>query len=294
MVELLRASPGTFVTVCVALGLVVGSFLNVVIHRFPQMMKARWRVDCQLLDAPAGTALSKAPRYDLIYPASHCPACATPLRFRDNVPILSYLWLRGRCRSCQAAVSIRYPLIEALSGVASGWVGWHFGFGIESGAGLVLTWYLIALAVIDLDTQYLPDELTVPLLWGGLLLAVLWGRGTGAFPVSPSEAIVGATAGYLSLWCVHQGFRLVTGLEGLGYGDFKLLAALGAFGGWSILLPVALLSALAGSIVGIALLVTGRHKLREPLPYGPFLAIAGWLVLVTPHELIAAWWPFGH
>jgi leader peptidase (prepilin peptidase)/N-methyltransferase len=294
MIELLRSSTGTFVAVSIALGLVIGSFLNVVIHRLPKMLKARWRADCELLDAPAGTELAKSARYDLAYPLSACPTCAGKITARDNVPVISYLLLGGRCRHCRNPISVRYPAVELLTGTTSGLVAWHFGFSVEALAGLVLTWYLIALGGIDLDTQYLPDELTLPLMWMGLLLAVLFGHSTGAFPVSPSEAIIGAVAGYLSLWSVHHGFRLLTGREGFGYGDFKLLAALGAFGGWSVLLPIILLSALAGSIIGIGLIALGRHGRREPIPYGPFLAIAGWLVLVYPHETVAPWWPFGH
>ncbi len=294
IIELLRSSTSAFVVVCVVLGLVIGSFLNVVIHRLPKMLKARWRADCTLLDAPAGSELPETPRYDLAYPLSSCPTCSGKITARDNVPVISYLLLGGRCRHCRNPISIRYPAVELLTGCTSGLIAWRFGFSVEALAGLVLTWYLIALGGIDLDTQYLPDELTLPLMWMGLLLAVLFGHSIGAFPVSPSEAIVGAVAGYLSLWSVHHGFRLLTGREGFGYGDFKLLAALGAFGGWSVLLPIILLSALAGSIIGIGLIALGRHGRREPIPYGPFLAIAGWLVLVYPHETVAPWWPFGH
>lgn len=294
IIELLRSSAGTFVAVCVALGLVIGSFLNVVIHRLPKMLKARWRADCELLDAPPGTELAKAERYDLAYPLSSCPICSGKIGVQDNVPVLSYLLLRGRCRHCRNPISFRYPAVELLTGITSGLIAWHFGFGVEALAGLVMTWYLIALGGIDLDTQYLPDELTLPLMWMGLLLSVAFGHSTGAFPVSPSEAIIGAAVGYLSLWSVHHGFRLLTGREGFGYGDFKLLAALGAFGGWSVLLPIILLSALAGSVIGIGLIALGRHGRREPIPYGPFLAVAGWLVLVYPRETVAQWWPFGH
>jgi len=292
VVELLRASPETFVIVCVTLGLVIGSFLNVVIHRLPKMLKARWRADCEWLENATPQPISP-PRYDLVYPPSTCPDCAERIGILDNVPVLSYLWLKGQCRHCRHAISVRYPLVELLCGVTSGLVGWHFGFGLEAGIGLLLTWTLIALAGIDLDTQYLPDELTLPLMWAGLVFAVGLGRDTGAFPVTPEQAIVGAAAGYLSLWSVHHAFRLITGREGFGYGDFKLLAALGAFGGWTVLLPIILLSAMAGSIVGVTLIVLGRHGRREPIPYGPFLAVAGWLTLVFPHEIVAPWWPFG-
>jgi len=291
-VALLKASPETFVLISALLGLIVGSFLNVVIHRLPRMLMARWRLDCSLLDAPAGTEPPPAPRYDLSHPPSTCPSCDTPIRFIDNVPVLSYLALRGRCRVCQTRISPRYPAVELLTGLAFSLIAWQFGCSIEAVSGWLLTGYLIALAGIDLDTQYLPDELTLPLLWAGLLLAVTVGRGTGLFPVGPADAIVGAAAGYLSLWSVHHLFRLVTGRDGFGYGDFKLLAALGAFGGWTILLPVVLLSALSGALVGIALISLGRHQRQNPMPYGPFLAVAGWLVLTFPHALVTPWWPF--
>ena len=292
IVELLQGSVGTFVALCTILGLVVGSFLNVVIHRLPTMLKIRWRADCQWLESGAAPGPDGSPRYDLSYPPSSCPKCAKEIGARDNIPVLSYLLLRGQCRHCGARISPRYPAVELLCAAASAAVGYQFGFGIEAAAGLALTWTLMALAAIDLDTQYLPDELTLPLLWSGLVLAVVVGKGTGAFPVSPSQAIVGAASGYMSLWTVHHAFRLLTGREGFGYGDFKLLAALGAYGGWTVLLPILLISALAGSVVGVTLVVLGLHGRREPLPYGPFLATAGWLVLVFPEALVARWWPF--
>lgn len=291
LVDLLRGTPEVFFLVSAILGLMIGSFLNVVIHRLPRMLMNRWRSDCQMLDAPAGTSPPQTPRYDLSVPSSRCPACEARIRPVDNVPVLSYLWLRGRCRSCRTPISPRYPLVELLTGAAFAAVAWHDGFGVEALAGFGLTAGLIALAGIDFDTQYLPDELTLPLLWGGLLLSVVAGKGAGAFPVNPAAAIVGAATGYLSLWSVHQVFLRITGREGFGYGDFKLLAALGAFGGWTVLLPIVLLSALAGATVGISLIALGRHRRENPMPYGPFLAVAGWLVLVFPHPLVTAWWP---
>jgi leader peptidase (prepilin peptidase) / N-methyltransferase len=294
IIELLRASPSAFVVLSAVLGLIVGSFLNVVIHRLPRMLMARWRVDCQLLDAAPGSEAPPMPRYDLSHPASTCPACNCRIRAVDNIPVVSFVVLKGRCRSCGRAISPRYPAVELLTGLAFGLLGWQFGWGVEALAGWLLTGYLVALAGIDLDTQYLPDELTLPLLWAGLVLSVVVGRGAGLYPVSPAEAIVGAAVGYLSLWSVHHLFRLVTGREGFGYGDFKLLAALGAFGSWKVLLPIILLSALAGSIVGITLIAIGRHQRQQPMPYGPFLAAAGWLVLVFPHTLVTPWWPFLH
>jgi leader peptidase (prepilin peptidase)/N-methyltransferase len=293
-IDLLRESTTALTLVCTILGLVIGSFLNVVIHRLPKMLQNRWRQDCQMLDAPAGATPPEMPRYDLSVPSSACPSCGTPIRAIDNIPVFSYLSLGGRCRSCGTRISPRYPLIELLTGALFGLIGWTFGFGIEAIAGLGLTATLIALACIDFDTQYLPDELTLPLLWAGLLLSVCFGRGNGLFPVSPADAIIGATAGYLSLWGVHHLFHRITGREGFGYGDFKLLAALGAFGGWTVLLPIILLSAIAGATVGIVLIWMGRHRREVPMPYGPFLAIAGWVVLFFPHLLVAPWWPFVH
>jgi leader peptidase (prepilin peptidase)/N-methyltransferase len=295
IVDLLGASAWAFTFVAALLGLVVGSFLNVVIHRLPRMLMRRWRQDCEHLTSDGEVPVEPAPveRYDLIVPGSHCPHCRAPIRAHQNIPVISYLALRGRCGACGTSIPWRYPVIEALTAGLSAVVAARFGYGAPALCALGITWTLIVLAAIDFDTQYLPDELTLPLLWAGLLASVLMGRGHEAFPVGPSSAILGATFGYLSLWTVFQGFRLTTGKEGMGYGDFKLLAALGAWGGWQLLLPIVLLAAVSGALTGIGLIIAGRHRRAAPMPFGPFLATAGWLVLVFPRQLVSPWWLFG-
>jgi leader peptidase (prepilin peptidase) / N-methyltransferase len=294
-----------FIGVAAALGLLVGSFLNVVIYRVPLILERQWREQCaELAAAPAAgtgtraatadqaahTGASGAPPrpqpYNLIVPRSACPKCKAPITALQNVPVLSYLVLRGRCAGCGAPIGIRYPLIEALTGVLSALVAWKFGFGLPALGGLALTWFLIALAFIDLDTQYLPDSLTLPLLWCGLALS-LWGPVGGApVPVDVHSAIVGAIAGYLSLWSVYHLFRLITGKEGMGYGDFKLFAALGAWLGWKMLIPIILIAALVGAIVGIIMISVRGQSRATPIAFGPFLAAAGWLMLMFGQQLV--------
>ncbi len=267
----LQTSPGLLVATTVLLGLLVGSFLNVVILRLPRMMEQAWRKEArEALELPA---VDEAP-LSLLRPASRCPSCGTGIKPWHNVPILSWLLLRGRCRACGGSISVQYPLVEAASGVLAGLCALRFGFGPELAAALLFTWMLLALAVIDLRTQLLPDDLTLPLLWLGLGLS-LW-----SVFAAPEAAIIGAIAGYLSLWLVFQLFRLVTGKEGMGYGDFKLLAALGAWLGWQALPMVILLSSLVGAAVGIGMVLFMRHDRRVPLPFGPYLAAAGWLALM--------------
>jgi leader peptidase (prepilin peptidase)/N-methyltransferase len=284
VLQLLEQSPAAFVAVALILGLIVGSFLNVVIYRLPLMLERRWRADCSELLTPTAPAETPA-RFDLIVPASSCPACRAPIKAYQNIPVLSYLALRGRCASCGTRISARYPLVELLSGVASALVAWKFGFGWPAACALVVTWFLMAMTFIDLDHQLLPDALTLPLLWLGLL-AALSGWSSSSLPVAPAAAIAGAIAGYLSLWAVYHLFRWVTGKEGMGYGDFKLLAALGAWLGWRMLLPVVLLAAAVGAVVGIALIASGRRERSKPMPFGPFLAAAGWLAMMWGPELV--------
>jgi leader peptidase (prepilin peptidase)/N-methyltransferase len=286
--ELLRAEPAAFVALAGILGLLIGSFLNVVIHRLPKMLEAEWRADCAALDAAAPAAAPA--RYNLVVPRSACPACGAPITALQNVPVVSWLALRGRCAACAAPISARYPLVELASGALSAAVAWRFGFGWDAGLALVFTWTLIALTGIDLDTQLLPDSLTLPLLWLGLLAAALLGRGAAPVPVDLRSAVLGAAAGYLSLWAVYHAFRLATGKEGMGYGDFKLLAALGAWLGWQMLLPVILFAAGSGAIIGVLLIVFRRHAREVPIPFGPYLAIAGWIVMMASRELVAPWW----
>jgi leader peptidase (prepilin peptidase)/N-methyltransferase len=289
--ELLAASPALFTGACLVLGLMVGSFLNVVIYRLPVMLDREWRAQCAELaaDDPHATTAAPGPRerFNLLVPRSACPSCKAPITALQNIPLISWAFLRGRCARCGAGISLRYPLVELLTGILSAWVAAQFGFGFPALAALILTWFLIALAVIDIDHQLLPDSLTLPLLWLGLTLS-LWGPQGGApVPVDVRSSLGGAVAGYLSLWSVYHLFRLVTGKEGMGYGDFKLFAALGAWLGWQMLLPVILIAAVVGALVGIALLTLRRQSRATPIAFGPFLAAAGWLVLMSGHGLVA-------
>ncbi|SPE19354.1 Type 4 prepilin-like proteins leader peptide-processing enzyme (Includes: Leader peptidase; N-methyltransferase) [Burkholderiales bacterium] len=252
-------------------GLLVGSFLNVVIHRLPKMMHAQWAA--QAAEFEGRTLAPQAP-YNLWRPPSQCPACGARVAALQNIPVISYLALRGRCAHCATRISPRYPIVEALTGVLSFWVATHFGWGLAGAGALVLTWYLVALSFIDADTTLLPDSMTLPLLWLGLLLNL------DATFAPLRDAVMGACAGYLSLWLVYWAFKLTTGREGMGYGDFKLLAAFGAWLGWKMLLPIVLLSSLAGAIVGIGLILLARRGRQIPIPFGPYLALAGFLALL--------------
>ena len=264
------------VVVVAVFSLAIGSFLNVLIHRLPKMMEADWRAQCAEL---AGTEAASVGRYNLVVPGSHCPQCQTPLRAIDNIPIASWLALRGKCAHCAARISARYPIVEALTAVLSATVAWKFGLAWQTPLALVFTWTLIALTFIDADTTLLPDDLTLPLLWLGLLANLY-----GVF-VPISEAVIGAVAGYLALWSIYWLFKLTTGKEGMGYGDFKLLAALGAWMGWKTLLPIVLLSSLVGAVVGIALIALARRGREIPIPFGPYLAAAGLIVMLVGDRL---------
>ena len=284
---MLAQSPAALILSALLLGLIVGSFLNVVIYRLPVMLDRQWRADCAELDS-AGAAAKPAPApFNLIVPRSSCPACQRPIRAIHNIPVLSWLALRARCAHCQARISARYPAIELLCGVLSALVAWRFGYSAQAACGIAITWFLIALTFIDLDHQLLPDSLTLPLLWLGLLASLAgWAAAGGNVPVAPADAIGGAALGYVALWAVYHAFRILTGKEGMGYGDFKLLAALGAWLGWRMLLPIVLLAALLGALVGIALIVGRRHERGVPIPFGPFLAAAGWLALMWGPQLV--------
>jgi leader peptidase (prepilin peptidase) / N-methyltransferase len=288
LVDALAEHSALFVATCLALGLLVGSFLNVVVHRLPIMLDRQWRAQCEEL---AGGDPRPLERFNLIVPRSACPSCKAPIRAYQNIPVLSWMLLKGRCASCGVPISVRYPLVEAFTGLASALIAWKFGFGWPVVAALVVTWFLIAMTFIDIDTQLLPDNLTLPLLWLGVL-ASLWAPVQGSpIPVDTRSSVIGAAAGYLSLWGVYHLFRLATGKEGMGYGDFKLFAALGAWLGWQMLLPIILMAAAVGAVVGTLVLALKGQSRATPIAFGPFLAAAGWLMLLLGPELAASF-PF--
>ncbi len=273
-------SLGGLAAVAGLLGLCVGSFLNVVIHRLPKMMEQEWHSQCAEL---RGETVSTAAFLTLARPRSRCPSCGQQITALENIPLVSYIFLHGKCSNCATPISPRYPAIEALTALLSAYTAWHFGPTLQTVGALLLIWALIALTVIDFDTQLLPDSITLPLLWFGLAFNLL-----GTYVDLPS-AVVGAMVGYLSLWLVFWLFKLVTGKEGMGYGDFKLLAALGAWLGWQMLPVVVLLSSIVGAAIGIGLIVTSRHGRNTPIPFGPFLAIAGLIALFWGAQLTRAY-----
>jgi leader peptidase (prepilin peptidase) / N-methyltransferase len=286
VLDLLAQSPAALITTALVVGLVVGSFLNVVIYRLPVMLDRQWRAECAELNGGAAVTAPPA-RFDLIAPRSTCPHCKAPISALQNIPVLSYLALRGLCARCQAPISIRYPLVELLCGALSALAAWRFGYGAPAACAIVITWFLIALTFIDLDHQLLPDSLTMPLLWLGLLASLTgWGSASSSFPVDPVSAIGGAALGYLSLWAVYHAFRLLTGKEGMGYGDFKLFGALGAWLGWKLLPLIILLSAATGAVLGIAMIVLRGRDRAAPMPFGPYLAAAGWLAMMYGESLM--------
>ncbi|MGH8495311.1 MAG: prepilin peptidase [Gammaproteobacteria bacterium] len=285
---LFSASPAAFIAIIFVLGLLVGSFLNVVIHRLPIMMERVWREHCaELLGQHEPAA---AGRFNLVTPRSVCPACGAPIRAWQNIPIVSWLMLKGRCAACGERISLRYPAVELLTAMASAAVAWRFGFGWETAAALVLTWALIAASAIDIDRQLLPDSITLPLLWLGLILSLFHGQvAATALFIDPKSSIIGAIAGYLSLWSVYQAFKLLTGREGMGYGDFKLLAALGAWLGWQMLPLVVLASAFVGAVVGLSLIAFAGRGRHVPIPFGPYLAAAGWIAMLRGESIVGAY-----
>jgi len=283
--DTLARHPALFIGCCGVLGLLIGSFLNVVIHRLPIMMDNELRAECAAL---AGTDDFTPPTFNLVVPRSACPACKAPITALQNIPVVSWLALRGKCANCKTRISPRYPLVELATGVLSAFIAWRFGFGANAVAALAFTWLLISLTMIDFDTQLLPDALTYPLLWLGLIYSLwhpVWGPGAAA--VGPGDSIIGAVAGYLSLWSVYWAFKLITGKEGMGYGDFKLFAALGAWLGWWMLLPIIILASGVGAVIGVVLMVRKRMGKDTHMAFGPFLAIAGWLALVVGHAVVA-------
>lgn len=273
IISALSQSPALLAGFSLVAGLLVGSFLNVVILRLPALLEHQWREACRDLSG-IDSAQAKPSPPGIVISRSRCPRCQRPLTPWENIPIVSYIALRGRCRGCGQPISLRYPIIEAGTGLMSVAVALTFGFTIQGMAALVLTWLLIVLSVIDLDHQLLPDNLTLPGLWAGLTLS-LW----GVFS-TPSAAIIGALVGYLSLWSLYHAFRLLTGKEGMGYGDFKLLALLGGWLGWPMLPGIILISSIVGAVVGLGLILLGDRQSGQPMPFGPFLAAGGWIMLL--------------
>lgn len=277
MIALLN-DPAALAALAALLGLFVGSFLNVVIYRLPQMMEREWHAQAAEL---RGEAPAEQERFNLATPRSRCPHCGHTISALENIPVVSYFVLRRRCRHCHATISARYPTVELLTAILSGYAAWHFGYGLATLGALVFVWAMIALAFIDLDTQLLPDSLTLPLLWIGLAINL------GGVFADLADAVVGAIAGYLSLWSVYWLFKLATGKEGMGYGDFKLLAAIGAWLGWQMLPLTILLSSLVGAATGVGLIVLARHGRNVPIPFGPYLAAAGLLAIFWGDSLTA-------
>jgi len=274
--SLLQSSPAFLITIAALSGLAAGSFLNVVIYRLPKMMERQWRAECAEL---AGTAAPSAEPFNLVVPRSSCPQCGHRITALQNIPLVSYAALGGRCSACKAPIPVRYPVVEALAGALAGYAAWRFGLSAAMFGALVFAWAMIALAFIDLDTFYLPDSITLPLLWAGLLLNL------GATFTDIRSAVVGAVAGYLALWAIFWAYKLVTGREGMGYGDFKLLAAIGAWLGWKMLPLTILLSSFFGATVGIGLIVFARHGRNVPIPFGPYLAVAGLVALFHGEQI---------
>ncbi len=281
MLELLGQSPLLFAAIAFAFALVIGSFLNVVIHRLPLMMEREWREQCAELQNTEPEQELPSGAFNLITPQSHCPGCGKKIRAWQNIPVISYLVLRGRCVSCKTSISARYPLVELLTGILAALCAWHFGIGWEALMAIVLTFALVPISIIDAETQLIPDSIVLPLIWLGLGMALFHPvAGSETLFIAPKDAIVGAIAGYLSLWSVYQLFKIITGKEGMGYGDFKLLAALGAWLGWQQLPLVILMSAIVGAVVGLSMMAFRNHDRSVPIPFGPYLAAAGWITML--------------
>lgn len=277
---LLQHSPFFFISLCSIAGLMVGSFLNVVIYRLPKMMEREWRRQCAGL---YGEPVEAGPPFNIVIPRSTCPHCGHKITALENIPVASYVFLGGRCSQCHASISARYPVVEVLTGLVSGFIAWHFEYSFAAFAALIFAWSMIALAFIDMDTQLLPDDITLPLLWGGLLINLSDGF------TDIRSAIIGAVTGYLALWLVYWCFKLITGKEGMGYGDFKLLAVIGAWLGWQILPLVILFSSLAGAIAGVGLIVVAKHGRHVPIPFGPYLVAGGLVALFWGNQINSAY-----
>jgi len=280
--SMLSNTPALFSALAGVIGLLVGSFLNVVIYRLPIMMQRGWRKECteylQLDPEATQEGVAEEP-FNLVFPLSRCPGCNTPIKPHQNIPVISYLFLKGKCATCGCHISMRYPVIEALTAIASIIIAWHFGYTPQAAFALLLTWALIALIFIDIDHQLLPDSITLPMLWLGMCLSLF-----NLFS-DAHASIIGAVAGYMALWLVFHLFKLATGKEGMGYGDFKLLALFGAWLGWQYLPIIILLSSLVGAVIGLGMIVFVKHDHNVPIPFGPYLAIAGWIALLWGNDL---------
>lgn len=281
LIDFLADQPLAFSLCTLILGLLIGSFLNVLIYRLPKMLLRDWQAQAREILGLANE--SNNTTFNLVLPNSSCPHCSHEIKPWENIPIISYLFLRGKCSACKAPISLRYPLVELTCCLLSAYIAWHFGFTWQTGAMLVLTWGLLAMSLIDADHQILPDALVLPLLWLGLIVNQF-----GLF-TTPADALWGAIAGYLSLWSVYWLFKLITGKEGMGYGDFKLLAMLGAWGGWQILPLTILLSSLVGAVLGVIMLKLRNAETSTPIPFGPYLAIAGWIALLWGEQITSSY-----
>lgn len=276
LIESLQNTSTIFIVFSTIIGIMIGSFLNVVIHRLPRMMERAWHQQCAEL---RGENIHNIPVFNLVTPRSTCPQCEHRITALENIPIISYLFLKGYCSQCNTRISLRYPIIEGLTGIMSGFTAWHFGFGLTAIAALLFIWAMIALTFIDFDRQLLPDAITLPLLWIGLLFNLDNGF------IEIRSAIIGSVAGYLVLWTIYWGFKLTTGKEGMGYGDFKLLAAIGAWLGWQMLPLVILFSSFAGGIIGIILIIIKKYQRNTAIPFGPYLAGGGLIALFWGNKI---------
>ncbi|MDX2412749.1 MAG: A24 family peptidase [Woeseiaceae bacterium] len=280
MAELFTQAPTVFIAVAFAFALMIGSFLNVVIYRLPLMMQRDWHEQCDELSKEPVPDLPEG-KFNLVVPRSRCPSCGAAIKAWQNIPVLSYLLLGAQCSNCQKSISVRYPLVETMTAILAAICAWHFGFGWEALMAIGLSFALVAISLIDADHQIIPDSIVIPLMWAGLLMSLFHPLAAAdTLFIAPQDAIVGAVAGYLSLWSVYQLFKLITGKEGMGYGDFKLLAALGAWLGWQALPTIILMSAVVGAVIGIALIVFRGRDRQIPIPFGPYLAAAGWITML--------------
>ena len=287
MLELISESATVFIVVVFAFTLLIGSFLNVVIHRLPIMMEREWREQAdELAKTPSEHEIPEG-RFDLVAPRSRCPSCGALITAWQNIPVISYLFLKGRCAECKTSISVRYPLVELMTALLAATVAWHFGAGWEALMAIALTIALVAIAMIDADTQLIPDSIVLPLMWLGLAMSLFNPMaGAQTLFIAPTDAIVGAMAGYLSLWSVFWLFKLATGKDGMGYGDFKLLAALGAWLGWQQLPIIIMMSAIVGAAINITMIVARGKDRSIPIPFGPYLATAGWITMIWGEKIM--------